>query len=216
MSTPAVQSSTEKGELTHRHILDAAATAFAKHGYAGTSLNDLIRDAGITKGGFYFHFPSKAALAVAVIEDRDATWLREVSAAALRQPRGIDQLTAMVTSLCDLHESDPAFGSVGRLCRELGVETREAPDVGPRVFATWIQLIDALIRRAQTEGDVRPDLDPTEAAETCVAAFLGAKDLSDLLSGGTDLRRRMQAFTQILLAGMRTPETSRTSHATTT
>jgi AcrR family transcriptional regulator len=203
-AVPASSAATEKGDLTRRHILDTAAAAFAKHGYAGTSLNDLIRDAGITKGGFYFHFPSKAALAVAVIEDRDAVWIREVSAAAQRHSRGIDQLTSMVDSLCDLYERDPSFGSVGRLCRELGVETRDAPDVGPRVFATWFQLISALILRAQDEGDVRPDLDPLAVAETCVAAFLGAKDLSDLLSDGTDLRRRMDAITDILLTGVRT------------
>ena len=206
---PHAAERTEKGDLTRRHILDAAATAFARNGYAGTSLNDVIKDAGLTKGGFYFHFPSKEALALAVVQDRQEIWLRDVSTAAFRHTRAVDQLLAVADALCDLYDRDPAFGSMAKLCRELGIAgTHGTPgsEISRQVFTTWFRLTAMLIERGQAEGDLRQDVDPMAAAEAAVAAFLGIKDMSDLMTGGADLRRRMQDFSALFLAALRMPE----------
>lgn len=45
-------------------LLDAALSTIRAQGYAGTSVDDLCRAAGVTKGAFFHHFPSKEALAV--------------------------------------------------------------------------------------------------------------------------------------------------------
>ena len=45
-------------------LLDAALGVIRAQGYAGTSVDDLCRAAGVTKGAFFHHFPSKEALAV--------------------------------------------------------------------------------------------------------------------------------------------------------
>ena len=204
---------TEKGELTRRHILDAAAGAFARSGFAGTSLNDLIKAAGITKGGFYFHFPSKEALALAVVEDKQEAWLRDVSAAAERHTRAVDQLRAVADALCDLYERDPAFGSMSKLCREMGMDHSPAGASGGaatpigrvsvQLFTTWFRFTAALIERGQADGDFRSDVDAMAAAETAVASFLGIKDMADLMTGGADLRRRMQHFSELFLTALR-------------
>ncbi len=46
-------------------LLDAAMTLVREKGYAATSIDDLCKAAGVTKGAFFHHFPSKEALAVA-------------------------------------------------------------------------------------------------------------------------------------------------------
>src|SRR6266508_3236138 len=66
---------TDRGEATRRRILDVAARSFAEHGFRGNSLNDIVRESGLTKGAFYFHFPSKEALALAVFQDKQELWL---------------------------------------------------------------------------------------------------------------------------------------------
>src|SRR6266540_3411787 len=63
---------TERGSATRQHILAVATEELLAHGYTGTSLSDLIRAAGVTKGGFYHHFRSKEALAVEVVRARQA------------------------------------------------------------------------------------------------------------------------------------------------
>ena len=48
-----------KGQITKEAILEKAAAIFNKHGYAGSSLSELMRETGLQKGGIYNHFRSK-------------------------------------------------------------------------------------------------------------------------------------------------------------
>ncbi|MDP9344090.1 MAG: TetR/AcrR family transcriptional regulator [Actinomycetota bacterium] len=183
-------SSTERGEATRQHILEAAAQAFAEHGFAGTSLNDVIRSAGATKGGFYHHFPSKEALALEVVRYKQEQWSGRVISASMQQARAIDQLMAMTEALCDLHEQDKAANSLGKLCAELS----EDPELAPRLssqFVRWVDITQSLLARAQAEGDVRPDIDPRTAAELAVSLFMGIEQLAAMVTGSADLRDRV-------------------------
>src|SRR3954471_24126322 len=51
-------------------LVDAAATVFAERGYDATSIEEVIRRAGLSKGTFYFNFADKAHLFLAVIQAR--------------------------------------------------------------------------------------------------------------------------------------------------
>lgn len=55
---------TDQKARTRERILSAAATAFRRHGYAGASVDLIMKEAGLTPGGFYAHFKSKRALFV--------------------------------------------------------------------------------------------------------------------------------------------------------
>jgi len=190
---------TDRGETTRRHILEAAAEAFAEHGFAGTSLNDVIRAAGVTKGGFYHHFPSKEALALEVVRYKQEQWSGRVLSASMQEPRAMDQLMAMTRALCDLHEQDKAADSLGRLCAELS----EDPELAPRLstqYVTWVDITQSLFARAQQEGDVRSDVDTRTAAELAVALFMGIEELSAMVTGSADLRDRVTRAFDLLRA----------------
>lgn len=53
-------------DLRRAELLDRASALFVQHGYDNVSLNDLIADAGVSKGAFYHWFPSKEALITAL------------------------------------------------------------------------------------------------------------------------------------------------------
>jgi TetR/AcrR family transcriptional regulator, transcriptional repressor for nem operon len=57
-----------KGEQTRERILDVAQDAVLHKGFAGTSLDEIICEAGITKSGFFYHFKDKNDLAKALLE----------------------------------------------------------------------------------------------------------------------------------------------------
>ena len=65
----------QKGE-THERIVDAAARSFRELGFDGQGVAQLMKDLGLTHGGFYRHFESKSAVLVALF-DRviDERWL---------------------------------------------------------------------------------------------------------------------------------------------
>lgn len=52
-----------KGEQTREHILAVAEALVLERGYSGTSIDEIIKEAGITKGGFFYHFDGKNDLA---------------------------------------------------------------------------------------------------------------------------------------------------------
>ena len=52
-----------KGQQTRDHILKTAEDIILQRGYSGTSIEDIIGTAGITKGGFFYHFDGKNDLA---------------------------------------------------------------------------------------------------------------------------------------------------------
>ena len=55
-------------DIRRAELLNRAAGLFLQHGYENVSLNDLIADAGVSKGAFYHWFPSKDALVAALAE----------------------------------------------------------------------------------------------------------------------------------------------------
>ena len=58
----------ERSETTIGELLEAAEQRFTERGYASTSIEDIVRAAGVTRGALYHHFESKAAVFRAVFE----------------------------------------------------------------------------------------------------------------------------------------------------
>ena len=71
-------------EETHERIVDVAARAIRRDGYAGVGVADVMKEAGLTHGGFYAHFDSRDALLVEALERAG----RESAAAVARARRG--------------------------------------------------------------------------------------------------------------------------------
>jgi AcrR family transcriptional regulator len=187
---------TDRGEATRRHILEMAAKHFAEKGYAGTSVNDVIKEAGVTKGGFYFHFPSKEALGLAVVRHKQEQWAGRVIAATMRHSSARDQLAAMVDALIDLYEQDPSAKAIGRLCIEMSGDPELRPALAPQ-FTTWIDMTASLFAKAQQEGTFRTDLDPRAAGETAVGAYIGLETMSNV--DGVPLRPRAERLVQLFM-----------------
>ena len=60
--TTSRQAASRRKDVTHERIVAAAARAIRRSGYAGTSVADIMKEAGLTHGGFYAHFASREAM----------------------------------------------------------------------------------------------------------------------------------------------------------
>src|SRR3954454_3028394 len=132
-TTPA----TAKGEATRAFLLRTAARVFAQRGYTGTALSDLITASGLTKGAFYFYFPSKSALALAVLRDQQERWLRAVSERVLAAGGALEQFRALAPALLELLATEPAAWSITRLTREMAGDPATA-DAVVQPMAEWV------------------------------------------------------------------------------
>jgi AcrR family transcriptional regulator len=194
---------TDRAEATRRQILDAASRAFADHGYRGISLNDIVRESGLTKGAFYFHFPSKEALALAVFRDKQEAWVDRTLSAIGRHPRAIDQLEAMLDVGCEFYETDTSARAVSRLCHELASEKELRPHSRAHL-QRWFDITERLIVSAQAEGDIRGDVDPKTMAATICSAFIGVEQVSAAMAGLEDFRGRIEGLRTLVLAALKT------------
>jgi AcrR family transcriptional regulator len=66
-----VPSQVERSTATRRRILDAARELFAERGFAGTSIDEVVTAAGVTKGALYHQFRDKTDVLRAVYEDQE-------------------------------------------------------------------------------------------------------------------------------------------------
>lgn len=98
-----------RSEETRHHILEAATHLFSKTGYDATGVAEICQAAGVSKGAFYHHFPSKQAVFVELLN----SYLAGIDAGfnAMRQeahdvPKTILQMAELVGSLfqtADIH-----------------------------------------------------------------------------------------------------------------
>ena len=92
-----------KKEQTRERILRAGARAIRKHGYEGVGVADVMREAGLTHGGFYAHFASRDALLAQAAEQAGVESVENLSRAVARAKPG-EELMALVDSyLADRH-----------------------------------------------------------------------------------------------------------------
>jgi AcrR family transcriptional regulator len=82
-----------QGAATRQALLTSARQLFGAQGYAATSVDEVVRAAGVTKGALYHHFGDKVELFRAVFEEVE----REVSDRAVAEFLGPDSWEALVT-----------------------------------------------------------------------------------------------------------------------
>jgi TetR/AcrR family transcriptional repressor of nem operon len=78
-------SKAEKAE-THKRIVKIASKRFREDGLAGVGISELMKEAGLTVGGFYKHFNSRDDLVAEAISSAFGGWKRRVDAAASGGP----------------------------------------------------------------------------------------------------------------------------------
>lgn len=191
----------ERALRSRTRLLDAAAAAFAANGYEGTSINDVTRASGLTKGAFYFHFGSKEELALATFRYKQEQLVALVVAQAGEQPDALQELaTALRVRVRALRE-DPSFGCVLRLGAELGA-TADAGSAFASFHELTIGYFSDIVRRGQSEGVIRADIDARATGEAVFAAMVGADRVSRLLSGRADLESRTEDMLDLLINGL--------------
>jgi TetR/AcrR family transcriptional repressor of nem operon len=120
------------GAPARQKLLGAAITLIRRNGYAATSVDDLCRAAGVTKGAFFHHFASKERLAVAAAEHFTAVaagWFQEAPFLRLDDP--VDRILGYVDFRLerlsdDLSQSSCLLGTLVQEAYESSGAIREA------------------------------------------------------------------------------------------
>nr|WP_229262737.1 TetR/AcrR family transcriptional regulator [Duganella radicis] len=151
-------------ELTHERIVEVAARAIRRSGYDGTGVADIMKEAGLTHGGFYAHFASRDALLAEAADRAGADAVALAARIAAAAPPG-----QALHNIMQAYFSDEHIAAIEKGCpvSALGSEMpRQAPEVR-RVATTHIkEMIDLVARQMADWGQ-------PEAHERAMALVCG-------------------------------------------
>ena len=178
-------------EGMRRKVLDVAEAAFQEKGYHATSLGDLMKAAGVTGGALHHHFPTKKAIALAVIEERVAaaveeTWIHPVSAAASAR-EGVRNVFAAVADELDA-QGFVRGCPLNNLAHELSLADPDLRAAMDGIFAAWRAAISEKARADRQRGIDGAPADPEQFAALAVAIYSGAMSMAKTAQDAAMLR----------------------------
>jgi TetR/AcrR family transcriptional repressor of nem operon len=151
-------------EETHERIVRAAARAIRRHGYEGLGVAEVMKDAGLTHGGFYAHFASRDALLAEAADSAAAESVGNLSR-AIRAAKPGGELAALVDAyLSDRHVETPERGCA---IAAAGSEVPRQPADVRRATTLQIKELIGLVERQM------PDWGKSGAHEKAMAILAG-------------------------------------------
>lgn len=137
-------------EETHDRILETAARAIRRNGYAGVGVADVMKEAGLTHGGFYAHFASKTALLAEAADRAGADGVQQLRQVAAKAPPH-EALAALIDAyLSERHVQSPEQGCpVAALGSEM---PRQEPEVRAAATRRIKEMADLIERQMPDRG----------------------------------------------------------------
>lgn len=166
-------------ERTRERLLQAAFREIYRSGFQSASLDTILASAGVTKGALYYYFKSKQGLGYAVVEEVIAPynygqWVRPLK-------RGKDPIDALIGAVraIPVRPADVRGG-----CQLINLAQEMSPlDAGFRkrlatIFDAWREAVASVLQEGQSDGSVRRDVEPADAAGLLIAMVEGYGSLA--------------------------------------
>ena len=173
-------SSTPKALATREKILEAADSLFYLHGYNATGLDRIIREAGITKGNFYYHFKSKEALALAALERHFESTSVEITEHAMKNKQSpLKMLFAILDLMAHRQTMQYKDGHIrgcyfGNFTLEMSTESKAVRNKVQSIFERIREMFSDLLKRAAEAHETTSSINPDETSIMILSLMEGA------------------------------------------
>jgi AcrR family transcriptional regulator len=183
-------------EGLRKGVLDAAAALFQARGYHATGIREILKETGLSSGAFHHHFPTKDALAMAVIADRVAPAVRETWIDPIREARSLNAAIQRVFAaiIRGIERRGAVYGCpLNNLAMELSFSNPQFRDALGALFLEWQAVLAQRI--ARTRGGARLDKqEHAAAAAFIVASYSGAMNMAKATQSAAPLRVAARAL----------------------
>ncbi len=158
---------------TRERILSSALSTFSESGYERTSVSEICSTANVSKGAFYYHFPSKQALFLELLE----SWLTGIDLflqTAQKQTPSIPEALTQMAEMIPLVFQDA--GGWLPMFLEFWTQSARDHEVWEKVIAPYRRYQDfftGLIQAGIQEGSLKPEHAADKSARVIVALAVG-------------------------------------------
>jgi AcrR family transcriptional regulator len=161
-------------EKRKTHILKAALTCFSRKGYHQTTMDDIVQEAGLSKGGVYWHFGSKKELFLSLFEPMMDGMEEHMRAALASQASAKEKLCAMLDVFTVFAVAEE-FQAIMPLMVDVWAQNLQDPDVKEMATDVYNRLQTLLVQLVD-EGVANGEFKPVNAkalASILFAAYDG-------------------------------------------
>ncbi|TCK64569.1 TetR/AcrR family transcriptional regulator [Curtobacterium sp. PhB136] len=182
-------------------ILDAGQRTIAHKGWAAVGLNELLTEAGVPRGSFYYYFKSKDVFGEAMMQEYFREYLADMDEIFERQDLpAADRLLRYWQQWRETQSLDDCQGKC--LAVKLGAEVSDLSE--PMRIAlkdgttAIIERITRMITAGQTDGSLAADIDAESTAQTLYDLWLGASVMAKIHRNTAAMDNAYGITTQIL------------------
>ena len=189
---------------TLEHLARTAAALFEVHGYEAVTMEQIAAAADVAKGTLYNHFPVKEAVLAHWLHLELATHLATLHDHLAARPGFAEGALYVLNHSANWCETHPDYLAPYLRFRFLDIGTEPPASRDSEQLSDIADTFDWLIRRGQTSGEIRDDLDPARLTIGFHHLYLGAM-LRWLTDPRLKLRKEFAAAVELFLHGAAVP-----------
>ncbi|MFH1872879.1 MAG: TetR/AcrR family transcriptional regulator [Pseudomonadota bacterium] len=189
-----------KGEQTRQAVLDEAFSMASRIGVGALSIGVLAERTRMSKSGLFAHFGSKEELQLAVLRESQARFAEVVLRPALRLPRGLGRLRAMMINWLDWTRAVNLPGGCVINAAALEFDDQPGPlrdEVKNSLLALRRTLAETVAKAVET-GELRPDIDIEQFVFELNGIYQATQQNRRLFSDPDADRRALAAFDRLV------------------
>jgi AcrR family transcriptional regulator len=181
LEAPGKKRRSRDPERTRDRLLQAGFREVYRSGFQSASIDTILAATNVTKGALYYHFESKEALGHAIVEEVVATfhrdrWLVPLQRSTDKDP--IDALIGIVRAIPTQPRDIKGGCPLVNLAQEMSQLDEQFRKRLESIFHAWQEAVAMTLRRGQSQGTVRLDLVPEDAANFLIAMVEGYEVLA--------------------------------------
>jgi TetR/AcrR family acrAB operon transcriptional repressor len=170
----------EDALLTRDTILDAGLRVFSRNGYALSTLEDIAKEAKVTRGAIYWHFENKVEIYAALVGERSSKAFAMFNEVMNKKTSPVQKLRQLLTQSLIFLEENAEYRALLELTtfktevtEEMVPFIQQKVENNRRLVASFMKLVE----EGRTMGEMRSDIDPNSAA-LAIMGFLNGILLS--------------------------------------
>jgi AcrR family transcriptional regulator len=186
-----------------RHqIMDAALNVFSHLGFERASMDDIAKEAGVSKGALYLYYKSKDAIIAKLLQLFFDQALKQVKLLAAGEGSVTEQLLAFTRVLTREMDRMAAMQPISLQFYAIAARHATIRQHLRAYFADYRALMEEVIQRGIAQGELRADISPAETAVTLTALLEGLALLWLIDPQATDWHVQVESSTQLLIQGL--------------
>ena len=199
MTTPVPATKRRRSrEQTRQRLLEAALTVFAHNGFERATVDEIVREAGFSKGAFYVHFETKDDLFWELLEERVGKQ-QEMFRAALDPSLGVEENERRIlNAVFDMRRTDPLSPAIFLEFTAHAMRNEKVRLQIAELYARWHSFVVDMLTEGRAAGMVRKDVEVGVLASVLQAVIEGTLLQANLAPPELRLNKHVDELAKLL------------------